>query len=255
MKSGIGRFGLVFLALTLCLAGTGAAFAKWCDSVEVVGVVNTGEVKIGLWDADVLDIGPDPQALDTEWNFDNSENKDVASHNSTNEGRVVCTKTNVIAPPNWEELGRGPGPFASADFVTRVVETVNNAYPGYRSGSWVYIGNCGTIPVKIEDIDLEVIRDNKGLAPFLRLGSYRVWSFTGPQDNRQFEEITDDSAVIIDDLLNGLQLEPCEYAILYFEFWFAEELDDGTIMPQNASMAAEITVEACQWNESKWNAP
>lgn len=245
MKSGFGKFGLVFLALTLCLAGTGAAFAKWCDSVEVVGVVNTGEVKLGIYDFAVLDQGPDPQCTCTEWNFDNSEGKDVAVHTSENAGKLVCEKE-IMTPPNW------PYPLHAlftAPFHTKVIETVDNAYPGYMSGSWVYIGNCGTVPVKIEDIDLNVVRDNKGLAPFMKLCGYRIWSYTGAQGQRTFGEIDCPEEGIIDNCLVGLQLDPCEYMIIYFEFCFIEELEDGRVMPQNASLTAEITVEACQWNE------
>jgi hypothetical protein len=252
MKTRFGKFGLVFLALTLCLAGTGAAFAKWCDSVTVLGSVNTGEVKIGIFDLGVLDLGADPQAVTDLWSFSNDEGKDVAKHESLNNGQWVCDKL-IVSPPNW------PDPLGfqqNVAFVDSISENVYNAYPGYKSGGWIYIGNCGTIPVKIEDIDLTVTSDPKTLAPFLILGNYRVWNWvTDASGASSWVEST--YGPIFDDALNGLQIHPCHYACVYFEFWFAEDIFDangGVIgtMPQGADMTFEITVEACQWNESKW---
>jgi len=44
MKGRLGKFGTIFLALALCLALTGAAFAMWTDTVVVEEKVSTGTV-------------------------------------------------------------------------------------------------------------------------------------------------------------------------------------------------------------------
>jgi len=46
MKGKLGKFGLIFLALALCLSITGAAFAHWEKVVTISGTVTTGTLHL-----------------------------------------------------------------------------------------------------------------------------------------------------------------------------------------------------------------
>ncbi|HUV52664.1 MAG TPA: hypothetical protein VMW64_06280 [Dehalococcoidia bacterium] len=46
MKGRLGKFGLIFLALALCLSITGAAFAHWEKVVTIDGTVTTGTLDL-----------------------------------------------------------------------------------------------------------------------------------------------------------------------------------------------------------------
>jgi len=60
MKGRLGKFGLIFLALALCLSISGAAFAMWDKTLYIDGTVKTGEVNADFDSASCNDTGIDP---------------------------------------------------------------------------------------------------------------------------------------------------------------------------------------------------
>ena len=262
-KIGATKIGTIFLVSIMALAAVGVGYSMWSEEITIIGTVGTGELKVGIYDYMTLDEGPN--FLETDGELfpidtpndgtidpnqepgDNSEGKNVASHNSLNNGEFVCTKT-VDG--------------SSYDFVDKVTEVVDNAYPWYKSGTELWIGNGGTIPVKISDITFQVTDGNPQLMDFIVFDSWelKLWDV--------------DSWLIIDSG-NGLdaleqallcyQIDPCQTLSAYIEFYFLEEIpsqpgagdgdSDGDgdpgmmILPQNNNVKFEITVTAAQWNE------
>lgn len=216
------KVGLLFLVLVLALGALGIGYAKWSDTVEIVGTVNTGTMSLGIRDISVLDQGPDPQMCPGH----NEEEKDVAFHESLNDGKYVCTK--VIDKVN-------------VDFYESVTENITNAYPWYKSGTTLWVGHCGTIPVKVEDIDLKVTSGNAALLDYLVIGDWEL----------DLDGVVFDSGCGCASLkaaLWGYQLHGCHYLSVTFEFYFVEEVGK-VLMPQNANVSFTITVTASQWNE------
>jgi hypothetical protein len=248
MKNRLGKTGLIMLTLVLALAITGAGFAKWSDTVTIEGTVNTGTVKVGIYDVGTYDPGPNflekggalfPEYSPKDGTADpaykpghNEEGKNVASHNSENDGEYVCTK--VI----WGE---------KYDLVTHVTETIANAYPYYKSGTTLLLGNCGTIPVRIDDINLKYIDGNETLLDYLTFLGAKVVEF---DENGKW--VTDFGVEggtwkNLEEALYCYQLEPCHTLWVDFGFYFEEKVNK--VMPQGAKVSFTIDVTCSQWNE------
>jgi predicted ribosomally synthesized peptide with SipW-like signal peptide len=229
MKGRLGKFGFILLALALCLSITGAAFAKWSDTVTINGTVNTGTVSVGIHDLWLLDQGPDPQQSPGC----NTKLKDIANHTSVNDGAVVCTR-NIT--------GLGP-----TDFVDSVTETITNAYPYYKSGTTLMLCNCGSIPVKIDDIDLAYVSGDKALLDYITIGHWNIFTYNDITGDWPLYA-TGEGWGSLETMLSGYQLESEPNLSVYFEFYFEEEVG-GVVMPQDSSVTFTITVTASQWNE------
>jgi len=115
MKGRLGKFGLLFLAVALCLAITGAGFAMWDKTLYIDGTVNTGEVNM-----EILSVSSD----DPPGFIDPGKDKDVG-----------CTTAQI--DPNDNQ---------------RVIVTITNGYPCYEVRVHFTAHNNGTVPVKLQDI-------------------------------------------------------------------------------------------------------
>ena len=107
------KIGIISLALVLALGALGAAYAPWTDDIEIVQVVQTGYLEVGVWGDAWL----------------TGDTKDVAE--------VIVTK----GEPKFE---KDTYPF---DFFESITVTVNNLYPSVTVGEQFYIGVGGTVPV------------------------------------------------------------------------------------------------------------
>lgn len=110
MKGKFGKIGIISLALVIALAGLGAAFAQWTETLHIGTSASTGYLQLGLTNTGCFDNDGDPGV-----------------------GLISCAQT-----------GGGPG----YDF-TEFTITVTNAYPGYVGRCTFDIENTGTIPAKI----------------------------------------------------------------------------------------------------------
>jgi len=230
MKHRLGKFGAVFLALALALSLTGAGFAAWTDNLTINGTVNTGTVEVGIYDLEVMDTGADPQHLPGS----NTEVKDVATHESLNDGTYVCTK--VIGEDSY-------------NLVDSVTETITNAYPYYETGAALLLGNCGSIPVKVSDIDLTVTGGNEALLLYMTYDPAESWFIEYDVNGNEVDTFTVSGTwEDVEAALHAYQLEPCHTLAAWIAFYFEEEVS-GTLMPQGDSVTFTITVTATQWNE------
>ena len=262
MKTGkTGKIGAIFLISIMALAGIGAGYAMWSDTVTIHGAIATGTVKVGIYDVSTDDPGPnyldggllypdgknpgETRTLNVNdhgtWDLwtepgHNEEGKNIASHDSENLGESVCTK---------KIDGR------DIVFYDQITETIKNAYPWYKTGTTVWISNCGTIPVKINSVKHTNI---DGTAPeILNYIDIDFWQL------REYDDVTGwtigaygNDAVTLTAAMLGYQLEPCHTLEMDIEFHFIEEIgegDDTVLMPQGGSVTFDVIVELVQWNE------
>ena len=256
-KYDAGKIGTLFLVAMVALAGAGVAYSMWFEDLRIIGTINTGEVEIGLYDYMTLDPGPsvsqggalyptggDPENEGTadpnQPPGDNTDGKNIASHNSYNDGTSLFTKT--IAGTEYL-------------FTDHVTEAVYGVYPYYKSGTIVYVGNGGTIPVKITDVSYHYVDGNEDLLDYMVIQGWELREYSIADG---WSDVND--GISLDTLVNTLvcfQLDPCHTLSIEIDFYFEEYVDydqDGEedpeeLMPEGEPLEFEIKISAAQWNE------
>jgi hypothetical protein len=212
------KVGLLLLVLVLALGATGVGFAKWSQTLTIDGIVETGELTVGIRDVAVFDQGPDPAAPPGH----NEEGKDVAVHESIN-GEYKCTHT------TW------------GDFYHGVIETIYNAYPYYKSGTVIEFANCGTIPAKIDTVTMQVIDGNPVILDYLEVAEWEVYLNDGSIGMGV-------GKADLEAFLANFQLHPCEKLTLVVMFYFIEEIETE-LLPQMDYVVFQWMITWSQWNE------
>jgi len=186
MKGRLGKFGLLFLAVALCLALTGAGFAHWSQTLYIEGTVETGSFGIGFWE--VL-CSEEPEV----------EGKAV--------GNISCEMVNQKGE-KWEPY---PAPGYWKPVYEKILVTIDNAYPCYSVHIVHTVVNFGTVPAIVTSYDMS---DPTGELNFLWTTAppaspaygYFWKDFNG---DSVFDPVTEE--VINVKLVNliGEQLDPC----------------------------------------------
>lgn len=240
------KFGFFILALVLVLGTMGVAYAKWTDTVTINGTVNTGNVKIGIVDMGTNDSGTvtripagvgsaDPQCLPGV----NDEGKNVAQTISQNNGLAICQ----LPVPNSN---------LAMAFFASVTETYTHVYPWYSSTVKLLLGNCGTVPVKIDDTEADYVAVT-GCPNPQDLACWMIFSWKIYDENGVL--LANQGPGTINDLgaaLYGLQIGPNLHIEVDLTICFSEDnLCDpaGPMLPQLACASYAITVTGSQWNE------
>ena len=110
------RIGLLALALVLALGALGVGYAAWWDDAEIVQVVETGDLELGVFGEAFLD----------------GDLKDEVTLSVVNEGL---------------KFSKDVYPF---DFYQSVPVTVGNLYPSVTVAEDFYIGAGGTVPMHLD---------------------------------------------------------------------------------------------------------
>lgn len=177
------KIGVLFLVLMVGMAAVGASYALWSKTITLTGTVATGAVGMEWSPFTTNDeLGPDPY-----WGIgDNSEGKDVAS----------CT---VAVDPNDP---------------TKILVTIDNAYPYYSCTVTGDVTNTGTIPIK-------VYFDENLIAPGLDIVTTGGFA------------------------LDGTQVHPTEDIVGGYQINVRQDAEQG------ATLTFGVTVEGRQWNEPR----
>jgi hypothetical protein len=166
------KIGILAMCLVLALAAMGVGFAKWSESLEISGLVNTGEVDIQFsdqWSNDPSLTGiqqrdPTPGGDPTEcgsWEFrliDDPLSWDWMGEIGDKE--VASIDCELVEGLNDDEA-RGTDDFSQ----DKLTVTVYNGYPCYFGNIGFSIDNIGTIPVKIESLRLTSISKDGQVIP------------------------------------------------------------------------------------------
>jgi predicted ribosomally synthesized peptide with SipW-like signal peptide len=238
------KIAILALSLVIALGVLGIGYAKWSDNVTINGTVNTGTIDLAIADIGVTDLGPDPQCGLGH----NQEGKDIASIVSTNGSTASC-----------------PG------FYNYVTETFSHVYPWYKAGFTLELKNCGTVPVKVENVEARYVpvTCTDGNSVDLARWMHFYWTITD-----EFGGVSTGDGTIYDfqQALGTPQIGGGKSITVTLEICFQEEvacalfqgeftsgvgflnigLVNGVphcIMPQNACASYQIIVTASQWNE------
>jgi hypothetical protein len=247
MTRRLGKSGLILLALVLVLGVTGAAFAKWSETLTISGVVNTGEVDVGFSQQvsnDPTSPGQNDEAGCGSWPtwVDGDAYPTADSWSGTrydkNVGSIDC------------ELSDGDGGATGGDEVLTI--TVTNGYPCYYGNIWFTIDNLGSIPVKIESIKL--VEVSKGGTPHtvdvdLVAGTaVYVNADTGAvQVGGTVDESIHDFSLQLSTLALGVQIEPAGETGDEIPGDLCVHVEQAA--EEGASYDFTIEIVATQWNE------
>jgi hypothetical protein len=228
------KIGFVILALVLIMGTMGVGYSMWSQTINVSGQVDTGNVCWEFYNCLLADqfspamtggyVAPPswPSPPFPSWG---SIYGDYSTQNGFVGGFFHLDK-NV----SWGECA------ISADGKT-LTTTLYNTYPcNFNELSW-YVKNCGTLPIRIDHID---ILDNLGhvIATFNNEGSVTVVGLDLNQDgNADIEVRYGDNF--------GLQIEPNTESPAEFSLW----IHTLQAAPQGATLTFSIKIYAVQWNE------
>ena len=217
------KTGLLCLALVLALGALGVGYAHWTDTVYINQIVETGSVKVG-----VMGVATDPVEY---------EDKDVAN--------VTVTHDNYKFHKMIEETDLHGGSLINAGmyaFYESVTVNITNMYPCFTVLEDFYIGNAGSIPVKL-NVNM-VIDDPDGVYDNLTI-SWHV-DYNGQLVDGGSGMATVPGAMgELDKIvltLEGMQLHECDVVAI----WIDKHLKQSA--PQGKSASFTMTVGAVQWN-------
>jgi len=217
------KIGLLCLALVLALGALGVGYAHWTDTVYINQIVETGSVQVG-----VMGVATDPVEY---------EEKDVAN--------VTVTHDTFKFVKEIEETDLHSGSLIDAgyyDFFESVTVNITNMYPSFTVLEDFYIGNAGSIPVKL-DVNI-VVDDPDGVYDNLTI-TWHV-DYNGALIDGGSGMATVPGAVgELDKIVNtleGLQLHECDVVAI----WIDKHLEQSA--PQGKSASFTMTVGAVQWN-------
>lgn len=209
----------VCLIAMLALGMMGFGFAKWSDTVAVNAEVNTGNVLVGILDKGVNDTGADPNVAPGI----NSEGKDVASIESLNNGTAVGT----------------------TGYFESITETITNAYPYYAPGTTIEIASLGTVPVKIEALNVVwsgALADNVQCHAWTVTYPSYTYDATGA-GTAATATATGTTFETLAAAIDGIQLHQDDVITIDLQVYF----DQQSEMLESAN--GTFTVTASQWNE------
>lgn len=216
------KIGLVVLALILALGSLGVGYAKWSDSVTITKQVNTGQLCVNATiksNGDTCSSAVADSLLDIAGYVEGSDEYNIL----LNEGKnVACMQV----------TGQG---------TNSITVTVYNAYPGYFGDVEVELCNCGTVPVKLESI--EVTDHNFDLAT-------KPW-FVDPKlcDGAIFVDVTDGVGTQL-DLTGTTRCKAASWKFIVQECALQNAGLAGGTVP---AYTFTVTWTLSQWNEFGMN--
>ena len=205
------RLGILFMVLVIALAGIGAAFAAWTDTITIEGTVNTGSVELEV----VKYSGTEA------WKVDNH-------------GIVVNSGWLPLAPPP-SPVGTKPigtaiareGTGSEAD----VVFEFDNIFPCVDFCADVLIHYTGTVPAIVTaDIDT----DDAWLAELWNEGHAKAVAYWSDEDGTQGRVIE-----------GPIQMHNCDYVIVKLCVKLPQ---DNNLQGLEGSFSGWIG--AIQWNKA-----
>ena len=210
------KLGAMFLISIMALAGIGAGYAVWADTVNIYGQINTGEVRIGVRHLSTSDPGQtlDPRRELFQGGPSITPDYHAATTTGTN-GAAKCTD-------------------GGATFYYSVSYLYDDVYPGYAPTVKHEICNCGTLPVKLTFSG--TFSGNPLIASYMDIVEWKIWL-----DGHCIG--TGDDADSLDLALDGYVLDNGHRLAIQEEVHFWD-----TNLPENDWVAWTITVTGTQWN-------
>jgi len=247
------KLGALFLISVLALAGIGAGYAAWTDTITIKGTVNTGDV-----DLDIV-------ALSSTWVYKvpGCEPDELVVNHAFIPGIHATVDPNP--PDNGILIASATADIVSlTDYANNIVTvTFDNLFPCIYFCVDVLWHYDGSIPVKINDIDFQLDQTSDPLIEDLFHGAIMVradekgcpitldGTVIGNPDDPKYDRneivMTSPDIVIVDE---GTQLHWCDYVYGVVSLHVPQ---DDIYMDLDGS--ATLTIEVVQWNEYPYTAP
>ena len=227
MRHGINKLTAVFLSSIFALSGLGVAYSAWTDTLYITGTVTTGDLCWEFYQCSLLDQLP-PQ----------NPGGDYVGMGNPLADYTCNPGFESVKPPFFWNSDKNVG------WCTQLIEdldqdgcyetlniTFNNVYPCYFNSLSFYVHNCGTIPLKVDHVEIN------GVAYYQNF--YQALDISGNGVN-DFEIRYGDNF--------GTQIEPDEYSFDEFSIWFHVLQDEDPVF-QSGSFTFIIQIVCIQWNE------
>ena len=239
------KLGAIFLISIMALAGVGAGYAAWTDTVKIDGTVNTGNVDIVI------------RYLSSTYVY-----KDLI----TDDCVAVYVLADLVGAPVRQfvydpETGVGtwypdidgymwdlPVDFllVASSVATKIADdevsvTATGLFPCICFGVEILLHYDGSIPVKINKA--EIGTNDAWLQTLIDNGQAGVAVWKSNEYGNLLEEIP------LDELL-GYQLHQCNWIMVIIAIHLPQE---DALMGQTASFTGEL--EVVQWNEYPYTHP
>lgn len=216
----------LFIVSIFVLTGLSITYAAWTDALYISGTVSTGEVCWEFYACGLLDELP-----------------------PTDPGGDYVGMGSPYADYTCRPGFAGPPPFfwhndKNVGWATQLIEdkdangcyetltvTFNNVYPCYFNSLSFYVHNCGTIPIKVDHVEIN--------GEIFTANFYKAVDISGNGVN-DFEIRYGDNF--------GTQIEPGEYSFNEFSIWF-HVLQDEDPEFQGGTFTFTISIVCIQWNE------
>ena len=237
------KLGVIFIVTAMALAGLGAGYAAWFDTITVEGTVSTGSVKLDIEAYSGTDVykvyGPDIAPNDEirffrGYDFERPDPTDLAAVR-TYFGLAESTTIELIASA-WSHDYTGDGTF---DFGM----TYDNLFPSIDFTADFILHYEGTIPVKVNVADLIMYTD--WLAELYAAGgvSIKAYRCTVTDANQPLgpENYPTETTEVVD---LGTQLHFCDYVVVKLTIHLPQ---NDYWQTRTGEFAGRIGV--IQWNE------
>lgn len=198
----IKKIGLLCLALVLAMGALGVGFAMWSDTIYIKGIVQTGTVDVQFSNQRSNDSFTTPPDLSTgdpalpgSWTHADLDTPmtwtwagDVNMPASKEVGSIDCTITTDCATNDTLNV------------------TIADGYPSYFGGIGFTIDNMGTVPVKVDTIQLTSIGGVAITPVNLTAGTYYYVDHETKTVDTSLDVNNDDYCIVISELAHGQQI-------------------------------------------------
>jgi len=218
------KIGAIFLISVMALAGVGAGYAAWFDTITITGTVNTGSV------------GWDVVGYSGTWVWKNLNNDEcVVLHNPG----IAPSINSILVASSYATQTIGDDEPVD-DSVTVVFD---NLFPCIDFMADIVIHYTGSVPGKINGITFIDAWPNTD-------AEVKIDQFTTLEVRIEHADGTVDH---IEDLglLDGYQLHYCDHIYIVMIIHLPQYYEDGTPTDDLMGLTGsfDLDVEVVQWNE------
>ncbi len=219
MKPRLGKIGILFLATVLVLSGIAGAFAAWTDTISITGTVTTGNVDIEIKKVSGTDVYKD---LDTDELVVVTWLKDADTGDLIHQYGEVPDNALHVA---WAETKKTGDKELEIEF--------KNLFPidevAFVADAMFHY--TGTVPAKIESIEVTLLDDPDGLLDDLVIQPFAY----------RWDPVTHEVGERVDICT---QLHNCNWVWAGIQAYVPQE----TGMSLTATFS--VTINLIQWNKS-----
>lgn len=226
------KLGAMFLISVLALAGIGAGYAAWTDTITIIGTVNTGTVDIVIEGLSGTEVYKD---LD-------DDSCDIYYYLTDENGVLIHGYWDGPEPIDPYLVAWGNATKTGDDEIT--FELVN-LFPSIDFMVDAKLHYVGSIPVKINSVDIQItsLTGFAWMNPLINSGDISAAIYRWDPETHTIGE-----SVCVGD-----QLEYCDYLVVVLCVHIPQDDQLPDAFPFDTAMyksgGVTVTIEFIQWNE------